>query len=92
MKIIKIILSSFCALAFFLTVTIPILSSYMQGYYKGLIGVHYEDTRALLEKKKFWSQLGETKVFFYVFLASVFVLIVYTLIIWLKKRVHKQKT
>ena len=86
MKIIKILLSSLCALAFLLTVTMPILSSYMQNYYKGLMGDHFKDTQELLGKKHFWSQLGETKTFFYVFLALVLVLIVFTLIVWIKNR------
>ncbi len=86
MKITKIVLSSLCALSFLLTVTVPILSSYMQNYYKGLMGTYFTDTQELLEKKHFWSQLGETKTFFYVFLASVLTLMIFALIAWFKNR------
>ena len=75
-----------CALSFLLTVAVPIVSSYMQNYYKGLMGTYLTDTQKLLEKKHFWSQLGETKTFFYVFLASILTLIIFSLIAWFKNR------
>lgn len=86
MKTIKTVLLSLCALSFSLTVSMPILSSYMQSYYKDLIGTYTKDTQELLEKKHLWVQLGQTKAYFCVFLVFALVLIILTIIVWLKER------
>lgn len=68
---------------FVLTLSAPLVSSIMQSYYKGFVGS--ENTEALLEKKAMWAQIGETKIFFILFLISVTVFILAELFVLLSK-------
>ena len=75
MKILKIIFGSLCFVFALFTVTAPLLSSHMQGYYKGQIDDFSRSAEELLAKKQFWAQIGETYIFFYIFLACVVMLL-----------------
>lgn len=71
---------------FVLTLSVPLLSACMQGYYKGLIDPAFQnDTAAILDKKRIWAEIGETKVFFILFLISVTVFILAELFVLLSK-------
>ena len=86
MKIFKIVFSSLCIISLLLTFSIPYISSYMQSYYKGLLKNFPENTQSLLEKKQFWAQLGDTRVFLYFTLGIVLTFLIALFFIWLKKR------
>jgi len=82
-KIIRRIFVSLSAVSLALTLSVPIISSHMQSYYKGLIGT--ENTQVWLEKKRMWATLGETEIFAILFLIFLFLLFISELIIRLKK-------
>ncbi len=71
-------------MSFSVAMIMPFLSSHMQGYYKSILDP--QNAKEVLDKKQLWAQLGETKIFFYVFLVFLVVLIVFYLIVWLKNR------
>ncbi len=69
---------------FVLTLAAPLLSSIMQDYYKDFEAS--ENMEALLEKKAMWAEIGETKIFFILFLLSVTVFLLIELFIFVKKK------
>ena len=71
-RIIRSIFISLSAVAFVLTLSAPIISSHMQGYYKRLIDDMPNNTPVLLEKKQDWATFGETKIFITIFLIFLF--------------------
>ena len=85
-RIIRSVFGSLSAIALILTLSAPIISSNMQGYYKGLISEMPENTQVLLEKKQIWATFGETKLFVTIFLIFLFCFLISELIIWIKKR------
>ncbi len=85
-RIIRRVFLSLSAAAFLLTLSAPIISSRMQGYYKGLIDTMPENTQVLLEKKQTWAAFGETKIFITSFLIFLSLLVISELIIWMKNR------
>lgn len=72
MRILKVILVVLCLVSFVITITAPIISSYMQGYYKSQFqnGVT-DNSKQLLEKKQLWAQIGETKIFLYILIFNI---------------------
>ena len=84
-KTVRFIFASLSAVFLFLTLTAPVISSFMQGYYKGSIDVISENTQVLIEKKQFWTAIGETKIFLIIFLIFLFLFFVTELIVWRKK-------
>ena len=70
MKILRITLLTLCILSLVVTIAMPLLSSYMQGYYKAqLDGTNTnEDAEELLNQKALWARIGETRIFSYIFL------------------------
>ena len=89
MKIVKYIAGALCLLFLFLTVGAPLLSSRMQGHYKGMIATDPQNTALWLEKKDAWIPLGETFVFLYGFLCSVGGFSVILLADWWRQRSRK---
>ena len=89
MKIIKIVLTSLCALSLSITVMMPFLSSHMQGHYKAMLDP--QNAKEVLEKKQLWVQLGETPIFFYIFLVFFAVLMIFYLIALAKKRIISKR-
>ena len=85
-KIIRRILVFLSSASLALTLSMPIISSHMQGYYKGLIDTMPDNTQALLEKKQDWATFGETKIFITIFLIFLFLFLVSELIMWVKKQ------
>lgn len=69
---------------FVLTLSAPLLSSIMQDYYKDFEAS--ENMEALLEKKAMWAEIGETKIFFILFLVSVTVFLLTELFVFVKKK------
>ena len=57
-RIIRSVLGSLSAITLILTLSAPIISSNMQGYYKDLISEMPENTKVLLEKR----MLGQLSV------------------------------
>ncbi len=88
-KIARCILGSLCVISLFFTLTAPIISSYMQGYYKGLISTSPENTQALLEKKQTWVTIGETEFFAILFLIILFSFLITELIVWIRKSANR---
>ena len=84
-RIIRSILVSLSVITLILTLSAPIISSNMQGYYKGLISEIPESTHVLLEKKQAWATFGETKLFITMFVIFLFCFLISELIIWIKK-------
>jgi hypothetical protein len=84
-RIIRKVLVSLSAITLILTLSAPITSNNMQGYYKELISEMPENTQVLLEKKQFWATLGETKLFLILFLIFLFCFLISEMIIWIKK-------
>ena len=84
-RIIRSILGSLSVITLILTLSAPIISSNMQGYYKGLISEIPESTHVLLEKKQAWATFGETKLFITMFVIFLFCFLISELIIWIKK-------
>lgn len=91
MRILKYISSAICAIAAFITISMPLISSQIQGYYKGLLEDPAKASAAVLEKKQFWVQVGESHVFFYIFLIclTVFLAVVLADILLKKRRAKK---
>ncbi len=69
---------------FVLTFSAPLLSSIMQDYYKDFEAS--ENMEALLEKKAMWAEIGETKIFFILFLVSVTVFLLTELFVFVEKK------
>ena len=84
-RIIRSVFVSLSAITLILTLSAPIISSNMQGYYKDLISEMPENTQVLLEKKHAWATFGETKLFITIFLIFLFCFLISELIIWIKK-------
>ena len=84
-RIIRSVFVSLSAITLILTLSAPIISSNMQGYYKELINEMPENTQVLLEKKQIWATFGETKLFITIFLIVLFCFLISELIIWIKK-------
>ena len=84
-KIIRRILLSLSAAALALTLSAPVISSYMQSYYKGLIAPMQGNTQIWLEKKQAWAAFGETKIFITIFLVLLFSFLFSELVIRIKK-------
>ena len=84
-KAAKITFISLCIILLFLALFAPIISSHMQGYYKGLIGTSIENTQTLLEKKQLWVTIGETKIFFILFFIILFSFLITELIMWIRR-------
>ena len=84
-KMARRIFVSLCAISLFFTIATPIISSKMQGYYKGLISNAPKNTQALLESKQTWVTIGETKIFAILFLIILFSFLITELVIWIKK-------
>ena len=84
-KIMRSVFASLSAITLILALSAPIISSNIQGYYKGLISEMPENTQVLLEKKQIWATFGETKLFITIFLIFLFCFFISELIIWIKK-------
>ena len=84
-RILRSVFGSLSAITLILTLSAPIISSNMQGYYKELISEMPENTQVLLEKKHAWATFGETKFFITIFLIFLFCFLISELIIWIKK-------
>ena len=84
-RIARLVFISLSSVFLFLTLTIPIISSHMQGYYKGLIDTMPENTQVLIEKKQTWVAIGETKIFLIIFLIFLFSFLITELIARTKK-------
>lgn len=84
-RIARLVFISLSSVFLFLTLTIPIISSRMQGYYKGLIDTMPENTQVLIEKKQTWVAIGETKIFLIIFLIFLFSFLITELIARTKK-------
>ena len=84
-KIMRSVFASLSAITLILALSAPIISSNIQGYYKGLISEMPENTQVLLEKKQIWATFGETKLFIAIFLIFLFCFLISELIIWFKK-------
>ena len=89
-KIIRSVFVSLSAITLILTLSAPIISSNMQGYYKELISEIPENTQVLLEKKQAWANFGETKLFITIFLILLFCFLISELIIWIKKEKRRK--
>ena len=84
-RIARLVFISLSSVFLFLTLTIPIIISHMQGYYKGLIDTMPENTQVLIEKKQTWVAIGETKIFLIIFLIFLFSFLITELIAKMKK-------
>lgn len=85
-KRIRIIFFAISAVLFSFCIGAPLLSACMQGYYKGLIDPTFQnDTAAILDKKQMWAEIGETKLFFILFLVFVTIFILAELFVLLSK-------
>ena len=62
MKALKLILISLCIIFAVLMVATPFVSSFMQGYYKGKIAEHHENTQHLLGQKQLWAEHADSMV------------------------------
>ena len=91
MKTAKYLAGALCLLFLFLTVGASLLSSNMQGHYKGMMATDPQNTALWLEKKDAWIPLGETFLFLYGFLCSVGCFSVILLADWLIKRKNKKE-
>lgn len=65
---------------------IPLISSYMQSYYKIQIDNSTTNAQYWLEEKQLWAQIGESHIFVCFFLVSVIIFIIVHVILN-KKRV-----
>lgn len=91
MKILKIILASLSALSYSLGCGLVLLCSHMQDHYKTQIPAPTEITNALLEKKRFWAHISETKPQIFLgccigFLISFLIVVV---VDWVTKSIHR---
>ena len=84
-RVVRVIFVVLNSIFLLLTLISPIISSYMQSYYKGLMDTMPENTQALLDKKDFWVAIGETKIFAILFLAVLLSFVIMELIVWIKK-------
>lgn len=75
---------------FVLTLSAPLLSSIMQDYYKDFEAS--ENMEALLEEKAMWAEIGETKIFFVLFLVFVTIFILAELFVLLSKAKNFKKS
>lgn len=89
MKILKIVTGVLSAMSALIMIAMPILSSKMQGFYKTQTPASAQLTKELLDKKQLWVQIGESKVFFYIFITCVSAFVIVWLIDWLKARKAK---
>ncbi len=87
MRIFKYITSALCIISAILCLGVPYLSSCMQSYYKAQIDIYSYNTQELLDKKKFWANLGESPIMLYIFILC-FIILFTVLII---ERVRKKK-
>lgn len=83
-NILRTILIFLSGVSFLCFIVAPLIGSYMQNRYKDLLSIA-ADTEAVLEKKRFWTSVGETKIFLIVFLAFLGCLLTAELIFWLKR-------
>lgn len=86
MKALKLILISLCIIFALLAVAAPFVSSFMQGYYKGEIAEHPENTQHLLGQKQLWAEYTDVVI---ITLAIAFVIML--LILLLIKRFEKNR-
>lgn len=89
MKTLKIITGALSAISALIMIAIPFLSSSMQGFYKSQINDFSKSAQELLDKKQFWAQIGESYLFFYIFIACVSIFVIVIFIDWLKARKSK---
>ena len=89
MKKLKIITGVLSAISALIVVATPILSSHMQGFYKSQMDDFSKKGQELLDKKLFWVQIGETKIFLYILIACILAFIIVLLFSWLKARKTK---
>lgn len=89
MKTLKIITGVLSGISALITVTMPILSSNMQGFYKSQIDDFSKNTQELLDKKLFWAQIGESNVFAIVFIICVCLFLGILFIDFVNKRKNK---
>lgn len=89
MKKLKIITGIISIISALTVVVVPFLSSQMQGFYKTQMPASAQLTKELLNKKQLWVQIGESKVFFYIFIACVSAFVIVLLIDWLKLKKTK---
>ncbi len=86
MKILRAILILLCIIFALLAVAAPFVSSLMQGYYKGEIAEHPENTQHLLGQKQLWAEHTDVVI---ITLAIAFVIMLLALL--LIKRFEKNR-
>lgn len=90
MKIFKIVLLFICIISLLLPLTVFVISSHVQGYYKGFIddpSKTNEEIREALARKKLWADICES----YAWLSSYVVFGISALTLLALRR-HKLKT
>ncbi len=90
-RVVRVIFVVLNSIFLLLTLILPIVSSHMQSYYKGLIDTISENTQELLDKKQFWATIGETKIFVILFLIFLLSFVISELIIWIKNKKIQSK-
>lgn len=88
MKIFKIIIVSLLVVSALLTVLAPMISSYMQDYYKGQLEDFTKNTEELLQKKQFWVQIGDSPIFLCIFLGCLVAFFTMVFVIRMRKKAH----
>ncbi len=86
MRILKYITSVLCIISAILCLGVPYLSSCMQGYYKAQIDICSDNTQELLDKKKFWANLGESPIMLYIFILCLIILFAVLIIEQVRKK------
>ena len=84
MKVLRNILAVLSAVSFLITILMPFISSKMQDYYKSLSLDEW--SQEILDKKLFWSQLGETYVFLYASVICTCAFLIVALVMYLRNR------
>ena len=74
-----------CIILIVTIIVLPLLSSFMQSYYKSQLESLDKEPEGILNRKNFWSKLGEPITLLYVFIFE-FLLFLVVFLIHLVKR------
>ena len=81
----KNIIVLLCIVLLITIVALPLISSFMQDFYKSQLEDTDKDAEKILNKKNLWAKLGEPSLILYIFLFWILLCAVIVLIHWIKK-------
>ncbi len=84
-KTIRCIWILLCGISLLLALAVPVISSYMQGYYKAMIDTSPE----FLYEKRTWAKIGGTDILWVLFLIIILSFVITEIIIYLKNKKMK---